>query len=317
MRRTQDDDATGQQPGGLAGTGTDPQSGASQPNPADQMERDWGFGGTWNADHTKFTPPNGDWQSWFQNVVKGKAGNQLTLTQLKNVFQHFGVQLSPENAQHQITKIGLPDGSWVRVIEGDPTNGQWTWVPQPTGGAAGGASAGAYQPFNERFTPPAPFAPPGNLNLGGRPGLEFIPPAPQFNFSAPTMEQAAADPGYQFGLTQGVKARDQSAAQRGVLNTGGTLKGIDEFGQDYATQHYGDFYNRAFNLAQAKFSPVMTEWGTLASAGQRQNELNYNHAYDQYQTDYGHSWDRYLQDYRAWQDWQNMDWNRKFSLATA
>ena len=66
-----------------------------------------------------------------------------------------------------------------------------------------------------------------------------------------------ADPGYQFGLTQGRNAREGSAAARGGLYSGQTGKALTEFGTDYGTSKFND----AFNRQQTEFG---NRWGRLA-----------------------------------------------------
>lgn len=56
-------------------------------------------------------------------------------------------------------------------------------------------------------------------------------------------------PGYQFRLGEGMKALERSAAARGTLLTGGTLKGLNRFAQDYASNEYQNRYNQLFGLA--------------------------------------------------------------------
>lgn len=58
-----------------------------------------------------------------------------------------------------------------------------------------------------------------------------------------------SQPGYQEGLDQGVNAITGSAATSGLLNSGGTLKALNRFGQDYANQNLTNIYNRLTNLA--------------------------------------------------------------------
>lgn len=195
------------------------------------------------------------------------------------------------------------------VVADDPTHPYQTYTPPsspttptPPGGDAGGgggAGGGAYQPWGQTFTPPAP------LDLGGPAGLSYIPPVPTFDFTGPTAEQAENDPGYKFTRDEGERAVEQSAAGRGVLNTSGTLKNIVDYGQAAASTQYNNVYNRTYGLARAKFDPLMTQYSTLASAGQRQNELNYDEA-----------WQRYLESYKEYQDWQNSDWTRKYQAAS-
>lgn len=69
-------------------------------------------------------------------------------------------------------------------------------------------------------------------------------------FQAPTATQAAATPGYQFQLQQGIKALQISAAARGGLLTGGTSKAINDYAQGTAASNYGNTYNQALQAYQ-------------------------------------------------------------------
>jgi filamentous hemagglutinin len=66
-----------------------------------------------------------------------------------------------------------------------------------------------------------------------------------------------AEPGYQFGLTQGRDILEGSAAARGGLYSGRALRELTQYGNDYATTRYGDAWNRE----QANFG---NRWGRLA-----------------------------------------------------
>jgi len=50
------------------------------------------------------------------------------LLDLEPTLNRYGVQLTPPNAAGDRTKIGLPNGQWVRVGFGE---GRPVWVPQP------------------------------------------------------------------------------------------------------------------------------------------------------------------------------------------
>lgn len=58
-----------------------------------------------------------------------------------------------------------------------------------------------------------------------------------------------SEPGYQFGLQQGQQAIDRSAASRGSLYSGATLKALQRYGQDYGSTKLNESYNRLSNLA--------------------------------------------------------------------
>ncbi|CAG9256005.1 hypothetical protein [Paraburkholderia caribensis] len=64
-------------------------------------------------------------------------------------------------------------------------------------------------------------------------------------FSAPTAAQAAATPGYQFTLDNGLKAVQNSASARGLGASGAALKGASTYATGLADATYGDTYNRA------------------------------------------------------------------------
>jgi len=93
--------------------------------------------------------------------------------------------------------------------------------------------------------------------------------APAFDFTAPTWQEAMADPGYQFALREGNQRLEGSAAAGGVLRTSGTLKDLMSYGQDMATQQYGNVYGRQYALAKDKFAPQYGSWQTTYDAALR------------------------------------------------
>jgi hypothetical protein len=52
------------------------------------------------------------------------------------------------------------------------------------------------------------------------------------------------DPGYEFRLGEGSKALQRSAAAKGQLFSGGTLKDLTQYNQNFASNEYGNAYNR-------------------------------------------------------------------------
>jgi hypothetical protein len=53
-----------------------------------------------------------------------------------------------------------------------------------------------------------------------------------------------ADPGYNFRLGEGAKSLERSAAANGTLFSGGTLKSLDQYNQNFASNEFGNAYNR-------------------------------------------------------------------------
>lgn len=74
------------------------------------------------------------------------------------------------------------------------------------------------------------------------------------------------DPGYAFRQSEGMKALERSAAARGMLSSGSTLKGIQRFGQDLASQEYTNAFNRYQTERAAKLNPLQSLMGAGQSA---------------------------------------------------
>lgn len=87
-------------------------------------------------------------------------------------------------------------------------------------------------------------------SLAGPGGL----PSWDQTFQAPTAEQAAQTPGYQFQLQQGEQALQNSAAAKGGLLTGGTEKALDQYSQGLASTNYQQTYNNALQQYQQSYN---------------------------------------------------------------
>lgn len=195
----------------------------------------------------------------------------------------------------------------------------------PSGNGGADYSGGLPQPFSSPFTAPSPVnlgGPSGIPYIPPTPQFNapqqrqmpaFQGPAP---FQAPSMQDVLNDPGYQFPLQQGLGAMSNSKAAQGLWATGGTGKAFNDYAQNYANQFYGNIYNRDLNTYQtnygnalnayntnygtqvkdpnnydytaalAQFAPQMTGYQTQASAGQHQNDMNYQNAYQKWLDDY-------------------------------
>jgi hypothetical protein len=82
-------------------------------------------------------------------------------------------------------------------------------------------------------------------------------------FSQTDFEQ---DPGYAFRQAEGMRALERSASARGNLLSGGTLRGIQRFGQDLASQEYGNAFNRYQIERNARLNPLQSLMGSGQSA---------------------------------------------------
>lgn len=97
------------------------------------------------------------------------------------------------------------------------------------------------------------------------------------SFTAPTAEQAAQTPGYQFTLDQGLKSVQNSAAARGLGTSGAALKGAAGYATGLADSTYNDVFNRALNTFNTNYSSAANRVNRLSSlvgSGQNAAETN-------------------------------------------
>jgi len=112
-----------------------------------------------------------------------------------------------------------------------------------------------------------------------KPSLPTSGPAPKplqpwtETFTAPTMEQALNEPGFQFQLGEGLKTLQRSAASRGTLLTGGTQKGLIGYANDLANTNYQNVYNRAYNEYDTRRTNFLTNEANRYTS-ERSNRLD-------------------------------------------
>lgn len=123
----------------------------------------------------------------------------------------------------------------------------------------------SYQEYLQTRADQAPWRDAGttalsSLTSGLQPGGQFTKTFGMSNFTA--------DPGYQFRVDEGNKSITNAAAARGASYSGATLKALQRFAQNTASDEYGAAYNR-FNNDQT------TQYNRLASvAGVGQTATN-------------------------------------------
>lgn len=93
-----------------------------------------------------------------------------------------------------------------------------------------------------------------------------------------TMSDFQADPGYQFRMSEGMKAIERSAAARGGLNSGATLKALTRYGQDVASQEYQNAYNRFNADRDRRFNRLSALAGIGQTAQTQVNAAGQNYA---------------------------------------
>jgi len=104
------------------------------------------------------------------------------------------------------------------------------------------------------------------LAAGLAPGGQFASATP-FNFQY----NQNTDPGYGFRFSEGMKALDRSAASRGGLLSGATLRGATRFGQDLAAgsrQNAFNEYVTGFNANTGERNQLYNRYAGVAGTGQ-------------------------------------------------
>lgn len=115
-----------------------------------------------------------------------------------------------------------------------------------------------------------PIANPGTYTPGEAYNApDYMAPAP---FAAPTAADMQQDPGYQFRLSEGQRALERSGAARGVTNTGGNMKGLLDYGQQAASQEYGNVYGRNLNTYNTNAQNAFQQYSTNAFKNNAYNQ---------------------------------------------
>ena len=107
---------------------------------------------------------------------------------------------------------------------------------------------------------------PEPTKTGADSGLTVDTSSPQFGKYGKAFSETnfTADPGYAFRLSEGMKALERSAAARGGLLSGATLKGVQRYGQGLASQEYQNAFDRYYAERNAALNPLQS----LAGVGQ-------------------------------------------------
>ena len=105
---------------------------------------------------------------------------------------------------------------------------------------------------------------------GVMPGGNLVRPFAESDFKT--------DPGYGFRMSEGMKGLERSAAARGGLLSGATLKGVERFGQDIASNEYNNAYNRYVGNQATQRNALAGLTGFAPTAAQQIGAAGTNYA---------------------------------------
>jgi len=167
--------------------------------------------------------------------------------------------------------------------------------------------------FNEQapgaFQAGQAFAAPAFQYGGQAPGAfdyaEFVPPS---------AESVLNDPAYQRRLEEGRKALETSAASKGLLRTGATLKSLSDYAQQQASDEYGRAYQRQMGEYQTNRAGAQQEY----ESGRQAYMDRYNQSYQEYLTNLENQRFGYQtgeQQRRSAYDEAQRDYDRRYRMA--
>lgn len=126
-------------------------------------------------------------------------------------------------------------------------NGYWDNAYDQGSGDLNNALAMWDKTYNQIRSDESNYMALGQQGLAGYSGLLTNP------------SSVTSDPGYQFGLNQGVNALDRSAASKGLLLSGSQQKALDQYGQDYGQTYLDKIlsrYDNAIDVGQTATTQV-------------------------------------------------------------
>jgi hypothetical protein len=250
-------------------------------------------------------------QEWYKTYLGRAAsdaeinshwGNPNGLAGTKGVFET--ISTSPEATAYKASQKPSP-------------------TPNTPGAPGGGGSVnlanfgnmGQSGVWDGRFDFPT-YTPPV-WTAGNAPGTE-LPTFTAPEFDAPTSDEVTSDEGFKARLALGQSALERSAAAKGTLLTSGTMKGINQFAQDYGSAEYEKAFERALKDYQADYGGKWDEYQAKFNA----SGTNYTRAKDAYDAKYstaantyGAAKDKYLQSYGEWLTDDTNKFSRNYNLA--
>lgn len=244
--------------------------------------------------------PKPGWYGLYEN--SGARNGYMDLSYWQSRDEQLGGDTSIDDIFD--TNTGQLKPGWSRTKNGyerTPTAGPGPG-PGPidyygggggTGGGGGPRTLGeisSWKPYDAPdYQAPGAFTPPDPFTYEG--------------FNAPTAESMWNEPGLKFRMDTGRKALESSAASRGTLKTGGTLKSILEYGQNFGEAAYGNVFDRALTTYGTNRGNAADIWEKAYRTSVDSYDREADQSLTQYNTKFQSSkaeamsaWDKYISD---------------------
>lgn len=247
----------------------------------------------------------------FTGIGAGQTRTGLQTMDYLN--RTWGQTMSPEQQREAAQYIGYTDPTGNAAINADDYNRLVRYAAERAGGsyqdfqAAPPPNTGGPDPYpTEGPLTPTPFPEPTTGGQGSPTTMGTQAPAPSYTapryqqqaFTPPTFdEMVAQDPTYARRLNEGLGAAESRAASRGMLGTGSHVRALNREAQDFASNEFGNFYNRRANeynvntgerryeheadsnATQTEYAPRLLTWNRQEDQAQRGRELSFDRSW--------------------------------------
>jgi hypothetical protein len=180
-------------------------------------------------------------------------------------------------------KLYAPGGAFLADVIGrtsstDPNAPPyWDWDTTIGGGGGAGGTPTEIDDSYLAGYPGQPFAPPAGSDIPPPFTYQDFGPPPEAQlpgkftygdfvapdaFRQPTADDVYADPSYQFRKDQAMGALQASASGKGLTNSGGTLNDLLGLSSQFASQEYGNVWDRSFRDWAAKYDTAKSTYDT-------------------------------------------------------
>ena len=144
--------------------------------------------------------------------------------------------------------------------------------------------------------------------------MNIAPRLPAPAFQGPNAQDVFNDPSYLLRRNEGQQGIENSAAGRGLVRSGGTLNDVLKYNQGFASNEFSNIWNRDLGKYQENYKTQYSDpfqydfsaWQTGQQSQQRQSELDWQRA-----------WDQYTQNINNFRDQRDSSFNKIFQTTTA
>lgn len=247
---------------------------------------------------------NGNAQAFGQAWLASGGKSAAELASFIRTHPEYGAQVAGSKG----TKVTIGGQTYDPIFSADDpsqSRGQWIIAGDSSSNTSTGSGTLGTMAIDPSYL--APFTTPPPV---GNPLPTYQPP-PDFNYAdfggfdqwnPTTAQDLYADPSYAFRRDEGAGVLQNSAAARGVLNSGGTLSDLIKYGQQFASNEFGNVDTRRFNAWDTGNRNKLDTYSTNRNNAAQNFATNYGIGRDAYQTLANNNETDYQRQEQNWRD---------------